>query len=60
MSKAEVVSRVKVTYVTIWNWMRAGTFPRSRKVGGKVMWFKHEIDAWMLGQPFSTLSGDNT
>jgi predicted DNA-binding transcriptional regulator AlpA len=60
VSKAEVLKLVPVTYVTVWNWMRAGTFPRSRKVGGKSMWLKHEISAWMLRQPFSTLKGDNT
>jgi predicted DNA-binding transcriptional regulator AlpA len=60
MSKPEVLNRVKVTYVTVWNWMRAGEFPRARRVGGKVMWLKHEVDAWMQSRPFSTLKGDNT
>jgi predicted DNA-binding transcriptional regulator AlpA len=58
-SKAEVLRKIPVVYVTIWNWMRAGEFPRSRKVGGKVMWLKHEIDAWILSRPIATLMGDN-
>ena len=28
--------------------MRAGTFPRSRVVGGKSMWRSDEIDAWLV------------
>ena len=36
------------------------SFPRARKVGGKVMWPRGEVDAWMQSRPFSTLSGDNT
>ena len=59
-SKAKILSMIPVTYVTVWNWMKAGTFPRARKVGGKVMWPRGEVDAWMQSRPFSTLSGDNT
>ena len=60
MSKRQVCARLQVSSVTLWNWMKDGEFPRSRKVGGKAMWFKHEVDAWMRAQPFSTLNGDNT
>jgi predicted DNA-binding transcriptional regulator AlpA len=63
MSKAEVLKIVPVSYPTLWSWMRAGAFPRSRRVGnkrnGKVMWLKHEVDAWMVSQPFATLKGDS-
>jgi hypothetical protein len=38
LSKTDVVGITGVTYVTIWKWMCAGTFPRSRVVGGKAMW----------------------
>jgi predicted DNA-binding transcriptional regulator AlpA len=54
-----VLKLIRVTYPTVWNWMRAGTFPRSRKVGGKVMWLKHEVDAWMLARPVAALKGDS-
>jgi predicted DNA-binding transcriptional regulator AlpA len=64
-SKADVVRMIRVSYVTLWNWMKVGAFPRSRKVGtgkanSKVMWLKHEVDAWMLSRPWTTLQGDDT
>ena len=49
--KPEVLDRVGVSYVTIWQWMRTGTFPASREVGGKVAWLESEIDEWMVTRP---------
>jgi prophage regulatory protein len=49
--KPEVLDRVGVSYVTIWQWMRAGTFPASREVGGKVAWLESEIDRWIATRP---------
>ncbi|MBR1155638.1 AlpA family transcriptional regulator [Bradyrhizobium sp. JYMT SZCCT0428] len=49
--KPEVLDRVGVSYVCIWQWMRAGKFPRSREVGGKVAWLESEIDEWMVTRP---------
>ena len=49
--KPEVLDRVGVSYVTIWQWMRTGTFPASREVGGKVAWLESDIDEWMLSRP---------
>src|SRR5262245_52800816 len=40
LTKPEMLARVRVTYPTIWKWMREGTFPRSRIVGNKSMWFE--------------------
>ena len=34
ISKPEVLDRVGVTFPTLWAWMRAGVFPRSRDLGG--------------------------
>lgn len=54
MTKAEVLAKVKLSYPTIWNLMRAGKFPRSRShgVGGqKAVWIGSEIDEWMLTLP---------
>lgn len=56
--KPEVLDRTGVTYVTIWHWMRAGTFPRSREVGGKTAWLESEIDAWIANRPIRRLKGD--
>jgi len=49
--KPEVLDRVGVSYPTIWQWMRTGTFPASREVGGKVAWLESEIDDWMATRP---------
>jgi prophage regulatory protein len=58
LSKSEVLALTGVSYPTIWSWMRAGKFPRSRIVGGKSMWLSTEIDAWVAGLPRRPLKGD--
>jgi predicted DNA-binding transcriptional regulator AlpA len=58
LSKSEVLAIANVTFPTIWSWMRAGNFPRSRIVGGKSMWLSTEIDAWLAGLPVRPLKGD--
>jgi predicted DNA-binding transcriptional regulator AlpA len=58
LDKAQVCAIANVTYPTIWAWMRAGTFPRSRVVGGKSMWLSTEVDAWMATLPIRPLKGD--
>ena len=58
LSKPEVMDRVGVTYPTIWSWMRAGTFPRSRVLGGKTAWIESEVDAWIAALPVRRLKGD--
>jgi predicted DNA-binding transcriptional regulator AlpA len=59
LSKHEVLAVTGVSYVTIWNWMRAGRFPRSRIVMGKSMWLASEVDAWLAGLPVRPLKGDD-
>ena len=58
ISKPEVLDRVGVTYPTLWAWMRAGEFPRSRELGGKAAWVESEVEAWILGRPTRQLKGD--
>jgi predicted DNA-binding transcriptional regulator AlpA len=58
LSKHEVLDISGCTYPTLWAWMRAGKFPRSRIVGGKSMWLSSEIDAWLEGLPVRPLKGD--
>jgi predicted DNA-binding transcriptional regulator AlpA len=58
LSKAEVMDRVGATYSAIWSWMRAGAFPRARALGGKTVWIKSEIDAWLASLPKRPLKGD--
>jgi predicted DNA-binding transcriptional regulator AlpA len=58
LDKSDILSITHVTFPTIWTWMRAGAFPRSRIVGGKSMWWSSEIDAWLAGLPTRALKGD--
>ena len=58
LSKTEVMDRVDATYSSIWDWMRAGKFPRARALGGKTVWIKSEIDAWIAALPKRPLKGD--
>jgi predicted DNA-binding transcriptional regulator AlpA len=48
-----------VSYPTLWTWMRAGRFPRSRVVGGKSMWRSDEVQAWLDTLPVRRLKGDD-
>ncbi|MGO9631512.1 MAG: helix-turn-helix transcriptional regulator [Xanthobacteraceae bacterium] len=48
-----------ISYPTLWSWMRAGRFPRSRVVGGKSMWRSDEVQAWLEALPVRPLKGDS-
>jgi predicted DNA-binding transcriptional regulator AlpA len=58
LTRNEVMERVPVSYVTIWKWMQANKFPRSREVGGKAMWIEEEIDSWIRNSPVVNLRDD--
>jgi predicted DNA-binding transcriptional regulator AlpA len=58
LDKGEILTITGVTFPTIWAWMRAGTFPRSRIVGGKSMWVSTEVDDWLATLPVRPLKGD--
>jgi predicted DNA-binding transcriptional regulator AlpA len=58
LSKHEVRAIAGVSFPVIWKWMRQGTFPRSRIVGGKSMWISTEIEAWLANLPVRPLKGD--
>jgi predicted DNA-binding transcriptional regulator AlpA len=58
LDKNDILAITHVTFPTIWVWMRAGTFPRSRIVGGKSMWRSDEIEAWLAALPIRVLKGD--
>ena len=58
--KREVLAITNVTFPTIWAWMRKGTFPRSRVVGGKSMWLSTDIEAWLATLPVRKLKGDTS
>lgn len=54
----EVHERTGRTYPTIWAWMRAGKFPRSRDVNGRPAWLASEIETWIKSRPVKRLKGD--
>jgi prophage regulatory protein len=58
LSKVEVLDRVGVTYPTLWSWMRAGRFPRSRQLGSKACWLESEVESWITSLPIRRLKGD--
>jgi predicted DNA-binding transcriptional regulator AlpA len=59
LDKHEILAITGLTFPTIWKMMRAGTFPRSRVVGGKSMWKSDEIAEWLAGLPIRRLKGDD-
>lgn len=58
LTKRDVIQITSVSYPTIWAWMRAGTFPRSRIVGGQSRWRSDEIEEWLATLPVRQLKGD--
>jgi predicted DNA-binding transcriptional regulator AlpA len=58
LNRHEVLALAGCSYPTLWAWMRAGKFPRSRIVGGKSMWLSTEIDEWLANLPVRPLKGD--
>jgi predicted DNA-binding transcriptional regulator AlpA len=58
LDKHEVLSITRVSFPTVWSWMRAGSFPRSRIVGGKSMWRSDEIQNWLDELAVRPLKGD--
>jgi prophage regulatory protein len=57
IDREELLRRVPVTFMTIYNWMRDGKFPMSRDIGGKVAWVETEVQAWIDARPKSRLKG---
>jgi predicted DNA-binding transcriptional regulator AlpA len=58
LDKAEILTITRVSFPTVWAWMRAGQFPGSRVVGGKSMWLSTEIEDWLAALPVRPLKGD--
>jgi predicted DNA-binding transcriptional regulator AlpA len=58
LDKHQILSITGVSFPTVWTWMRAGTFPRSRIVGGKSTWLNTEIDQWLANLKVRPLKGD--
>jgi predicted DNA-binding transcriptional regulator AlpA len=58
LDKPTVMAIAGASFVSIWTWMRAGTFPRSRIVHGRSMWLSTEIEEWLRQLPRRRLKGD--
>jgi prophage regulatory protein len=58
ITRRDVLDRVPISYPALWAAMRAGTFPRSRQVGGRALWIEAEINAWILALPIKPLLGE--
>src|SRR5271166_4027039 len=58
--RGELIDVVGVSYVTVWSWMRAGTFPRGRDIGGRTAWIESEVAAWIASRPIRRLSSPLT
>ncbi len=58
LGKDEVCAIAGVTPQSIWNWQRAGKFPRGRVVGGQTRWLSTEVEAWLAELPVRRLKGD--
>jgi predicted DNA-binding transcriptional regulator AlpA len=56
--RSELIDIVGVSYVTVWSWMRAGTFPRGRDIGGRTAWIQSEVADWIASRPIRRLKGD--
>jgi predicted DNA-binding transcriptional regulator AlpA len=59
LDRHEICGITNVSYPTVWEWMRANKFPRSRIVGGKSMWLWTEVQDWLDGLPIRRLKGDD-
>jgi prophage regulatory protein len=59
LNKRAVMARIPLSYPSIWAAMLRGEFPRSREVGGRVMWLESEIEAWITSRPVKRLKGED-
>ncbi len=58
LTRKEICDKTRLGYMSIWRRIDAGTFPRGRKVGHRILWREDEVDAWMESQPRQRLKGD--
>ena len=54
LSKPEVCDRTGRAFVTLWEMMRKGTFPKARELGGRPVWIESEIDEFLAALPERT------
>ncbi len=44
----QVADKVALPRSTIYEKIKAGTFPKQYKDGSSSFWFEHELDAWLI------------
>lgn len=44
----QVVDKMAIPKSTIYEKIKAGTFPAQYKDGSSSFWFEHELDAWLI------------
>lgn len=47
LSLAQVLKKVPVTRQTLYNWEKAGIFPKRITIGGRTFWLLSEVDPWI-------------
>jgi predicted DNA-binding transcriptional regulator AlpA len=57
LTRTEVLARCGVSYQTILNAMRAGLFPRARRMLGRTVWISTEVDNYCQSLPLQELKG---
>ena len=54
LRKADIVERTGLSYATIYNMMKAGTFPQSRRAGKQAVgWIESEVTDWIRNLPIA-------
>ena len=54
LRKADVIERTGLSYATIYNMMKAGTFPQSRRAEKQAVgWIESEISDWIRNLPIA-------
>jgi predicted DNA-binding transcriptional regulator AlpA len=56
--KYEVIGQIGLSYVSIWEMMQRGEFPRARTAGGRPVWLQSEIHTWIKQLPIRRIKGD--
>lgn len=56
LSRAEVLKVLRVSYGTLWGWIREGNFPPARELNSserasRIYWLEHEVLEWMANRP---------
>jgi predicted DNA-binding transcriptional regulator AlpA len=51
VSTNDILARIPITRTTLWNWTRAGKFPRPYALGPRTVWLASEVDEFIRTRP---------